>query len=203
MGDRYLDQFDSLHSHSRKRSSLPKACGLDVNTFAIKEARDIIERSAHRSVTPREKRKVMRVARKMMKASKKKFGVCYGYYVLLGAEYAEKVGEGGNLFVKKMLLRSYKRDPELFDPVRVRSFFLRNRDRAVGVRKFFHSLVPRISILPFTAFLYFILGIFFLSGSLTGFFVLGFERSYASLFGGLFFVLGIAGFFIALLKKTS
>lgn len=201
MGDKYLDELKQIKKTDLKDLRRGEAC-LKLNTFDIKKARDIILKQKERELTENEKNDVMKVARRMLNATKKEFGVCFGYYILLGAEYAEKVGEGGNPHVKKKLFESYKKNPGMFDSQRVRDFFVRNRDSAVRFKKISKMIIPKVNYLIVLSFIYLVVGLFFLSTHFITGYVVGLESNYASPIGFIFVLFGIFGFYISFRKKS-
>ncbi len=203
MGDQYLEKFKKVRKEEEKKKIKKGEICLNLDTFDIKKARDIILKSKGRDFTDKEKTIVMKIAKKMLSATKKEFGVCCGYYILLGAEYAEKVGRGGDPYVKKKLFEAYKRNPEMFDPERVERFFIRNREMATKFRNFSKKLFPKVNYLVVLSFVYLVVGMFFLATSLTGTgYVVGFEANYTNFIGIIFFLFGIFGFFISFRKKS-
>lgn len=202
MGDRFLDSFREAKKNEKKTSIKKEESCLSLDTFDIKKARDIILRQKDRSLTQKEKEVVMRVARKMLNATKKEFGVCHGYYILLGAEYAEKVGEGGSSYVKNRLLEAYKKNPGMFDATRVEAFFIRNREAAVNFKKIVGRIFPRINYLFAISFVYLVLGMFFLTTTLTGYSIHVGDFNASGLLGGILFVFGVFGFYVSFRKKS-
>lgn len=204
MDDRYLRSFKGVKKRARfNRARKEKlVCDAKMNTFDIKRARDLVMKAKKKELSSKERNYVMKVIKKMMKSRKKEFGVCYGYYILLGAEYAEKIGEGDNPFVKRNLLKAYKKDPGMFDPDRLERFFVKNNENYSGIRKFIHNLFPRMNYVVLLSAFYLILGLFFFSANFTGF-VVGGQTSYSNLLGVIFFFLGIIGVFIYFKKKNS
>ncbi len=204
MKDKYLHNFKRIkEKHKLSKAKKEKlVCDVKLDTFDIKKARDLVEKSKKKKLGLKEKKFVMKVVGKMLNSNKKEFGVCYGYYVMLGAEYADKIGEGGRPYVKRKLLNAYKKDPEMFDSDRVERFFLRNNAKYSAIRRFIKKVSPKINYLFLLSLFYVVLGVAFFSTNLTGY-VIGRDTDYSGILGGIFFLFGLLGFFIHFKKKSS
>jgi len=206
MEDRYLEEFirtKNLLKGKNKKNDDKLVCDAKLDTFEVKKARDLILKFQKKGLTPQEKKSAMKIIKKMVNSTFKEFGTCYGYYILLGAEYADKIGEGDNSFIKKKLLEAYKKNPEMFDEKRVEDFFIKNNQKYSKLRGLARRLNFKTNYLFLLFILYLVLGSFFFSANLTGFLVLGDKFNYTGFLSGLFFILGIAGFFLHFRKKNS
>ena len=206
MVDKNIESFENIKNsfESKKRKkSRTLSCARFLDTFDIKKARDLLNKGNPDKLTQSEKDYVLKIAKKMLNANIESFGVCYGYYVVMGAEFCERLGFGRESFVKKKLLSAFKKHPDLFDHGRVEGFFHRNREDVVKLKNPFSKLVSKINWVFILAFIYFALGGFILTGNATGSFELGQENSYSSILGSILMFLGLLGFFVIYKKKNS
>jgi len=204
MTDKHIKEFDQIKTNfdsEKRKKNRTLSCARLLDTFDIKKARDILNKSDELSKS--EKEYVLKISKRMLNANINSFGVCFGYYVMMGAEFCERLGLGKEPFVKKKLLTSFKKHPDLFDHQKLENFFYRTREDVVTFKNPFLRLFPKLNHLFVVAFIYFLLGLFILSGKITGYFVLGKETSYSNYLGAFLFLLGIAGFMLFFRKKSS
>lgn len=199
MVDKYYEAFKNIKEKHKvkKKKAFSRSGGGALHTFHVKRARDFILKQRERPLLPKEKRSAMRIIRRMMNATRKEFGKSQEYYILLGAEYAEKLGEGNSKYVKRKLLQAYGKAPENFDRVRVEDFFRRNH----STKKAIPNLFSKINNLKLFSFIYLVSGAFFLVLRFLGKYPANQEIDFFFLFGILLIVLGTLGFIASSKKK--